>query len=1165
LNAAGTDTIMASEINNGSTDNCGVGTTVINMAIFGCANVGLNVVTLTVTDVNGNTSTCNANVTVRDVTAPVANCQNITLNLNASGTGNITAAQVNNSSTDACGIGPLSLSANTFGCAQVGNNGVTLIVSDVNGNTATCNANVFVRDLVAPTAVCQNLTVNLTASGNAVVTAAQINNGSTDACGVMNLSTNVSGFGCPQVGSNNAVLTVTDVNGNTATCSATILIQDVTPPSATCQPVTINLNASGVGTVTGAQVNNNSTDACGIGTLAVSPGSFGCNNVGANTVTLTVTDVNNNTATCTAAVTVVDVVAPTAVCQNLTVNLNASGAGTITAAQLNNGSADACGIGGLSASMTSFDCSNVGSSSVTLTVTDVNGNTATCSATVLVRDLVAPVAICQNVTAYLSNTGTVFVNTNSINNGSSDACGISSFSLNTSSFSCPQIGSNMVTLSVTDVNNNTSTCTASVQVLDSVRPIVACQPWTVFLNAQGAATVTPQDIALSNSDNCGVPTLSLSTTTFGCNNLGNNTVVLTSTDGSNNASTCSAIVSVNDSLPPIINLPPPPPPSFADPLLCGANVTWTAATAGDNCSVQTLTSNYSPGDLFPIGNTMVIYTATDIQGNVTIDSFMVTVDPTPIAMVTSSPVLGCGFNLACASDTNATATVSVTGGCLPYGYLWSTGDTTQMVSNLGPGTYWVTVTDGRQVMQVDSITIIAPSPLQVMLTGDTVVCDGLSDGNLQAMVTGGQACLPYSYQWSNGGTQSSIAGLDDGTYIVTVTDNLGCSMTDTASLAFGALPVLELGNDTLLCPGAILLFEAPSIYASYLWNDGSTNSTILITQTGTYILEVWTAQGCTDNDTILFDEHFVDYDIITPMSSLTICDGDTLNLVGDSGLTGYDWSTGDTTSSTIVAGFGGLISLEATDSNGCHTEDSVMVNYAPIATPNPIIVPGPNAVLCDGGTLQLDVQLGYFSYDWSTGANTQSITISSPGVYDVTVSNGFGCTKASAPVSVTVGQLPTPTIIVGTTTLSTGAYASYQWMLNGNPILGAILQEHTPVVTGDYSVMVTDSNGCTGTSAPVFFNAVGVADQVDDLQGLQIYPNPTSGIVNLRTLNPIDWPIEVEVWDMFGQRVKKFNMAHLMDVTVFDLSDLAAAPYMMKITTLQRNRTLQATFRVVID
>jgi hypothetical protein len=66
-------------------------------------------------------------------------------------------------------------------------------------------------------------------------------------------------------------------------------------------------------------------------------------------------------------------------------------------------------------------------------------------------------------------------------------------------------------------------------------------------------------------------------------------------------------------------------------------------------------------------------------------------------------------------------------------------------------------------------------------------------------------------------------------------------------------------------------------------------------------------------------------------------------------------------------------------------------------------------------------------------------------------------------------------------------------------------------------------------------------------------------------LSPIDWPIDIEIWDVVGQKVKVYNMAHLMDVAAFDLNDLAAGPYLMKVTTYRRNKTHQAVIRFVLQ
>src|SRR5690606_28506070 len=139
----------------GSTDACGIASTSIDITAFTCADVGPNTVTLTVTDNNGNTSTCTTIVTVVDNVAPVANCAApFTIQLDANGDASITVADIENGSSDACGIASTSIDITAFTCADVGPNTVTLTVTDVNGNISTCTTIVTVEDNVAPVANC---------------------------------------------------------------------------------------------------------------------------------------------------------------------------------------------------------------------------------------------------------------------------------------------------------------------------------------------------------------------------------------------------------------------------------------------------------------------------------------------------------------------------------------------------------------------------------------------------------------------------------------------------------------------------------------------------------------------------------------------------------------------------------------------------------------------------------------------------------------------------------------------------------------------------------------------------------------------------------------------------------------------------------------------------
>ena len=394
LDEQGAATITPAQVNGGSTDNCSIPANgySLSKSSFNCSNTGTNTVVLTVTDAHGNSASAEAIVTVEDKTGPTVVTQDITVQLDAAGQASVTAAQINNGSSDACGIASVSLSKTSFDCSNIGANTVTLTVTDTKGNVASGTATVTVQDNLAPTTLAQNITVPLDATGNVRITPGQVNNGSTDNCTIASVTLSKSDFDCSNVGANVVTLTVTDVNGNVGTATATVTVEDQTAPVVVTKNITVQLDAAGTATITPAQVNNGSSDVCGIRSMTLSKSAFTCSNVGTNTVTLVVVDNNGNTASATATVTVEDKTAPVVSTRNIRVAL-VNGVVAITAAQIDNGSSDACGIATRTLSKTSFNCGELGSHTVTLTVTDVNGNTSTGTATVTVEGVIPTPAI----------------------------------------------------------------------------------------------------------------------------------------------------------------------------------------------------------------------------------------------------------------------------------------------------------------------------------------------------------------------------------------------------------------------------------------------------------------------------------------------------------------------------------------------------------------------------------------------------------------------------------------------------------------------------------------------------------------------------------------------------------------------------------------------------
>ena len=633
LDARGQATITPAQIDNGSRDACGIADLSVDLTELTCSNVGANPVVLTVTDNNGNSSTANAVVTVEDNVPPIAIAQEITVQLDAAGQATITPAQIDNGSSDNCEIETRTLDITSFTCANVGANPVVLTLTDVNGNSTTANAVVTVEDKVAPSAIAQNLTVQLDAFGQASISAAQIDNGSSDACGIDSLTLDVTAFTCSNVGANPVILTVTDVNGNISTANTVVTIEDNVPPIASAQDITVQLDVAGQATITPAQIDSGSSDNCAIESLTLDVTSFSCANVGLNTVTLTVTDVNGNSSTVTAEVTVEDNVPPVAVVQNIIIQLDADGNASITPTDIDNGSNDACGIASLSLDATAFTCSNVGANPVVLTVTDVNGNSTTANAVVTVEDKVAPIAIAQNLTVQLDALGQASISAAQIDNGSNDACGIDSLTLDVTAFTCSNVGANPVILTVTDVNRNSSMVTAEVTVEDNVPPATLVQNLTVQLDAEGNALITPADIDNGSNDACGIADLSLDITEFTCSNVGANPVVITVTDNNGNSATANAIVTVEDNVPPIALAK-----DITVQLDAAGNVSITAAQvdngSNDACGIASLRLDVTAFACSNVGPNPIVLTVTDANGNASTANAVVTVEDnvTPVAL-----------------------------------------------------------------------------------------------------------------------------------------------------------------------------------------------------------------------------------------------------------------------------------------------------------------------------------------------------------------------------------------------------------------------------------------------------------------------------------------------------------------------------------------------------
>ncbi|PQB04792.1 hypothetical protein BST85_07695 [Aureitalea marina] len=338
---------------------------------------------------------------------PVAVCQDITIQLDAAGNATIVAADIDGGSTDIEDGVPVSLVASqtAFTCADVGANSVTLTVTDSGGLTDMCTATVTVEDNVAPvlSPVADGaFTVILDGSGSGTITYADVTTAAaTDACGIASEGlvggTPDIAVDCSDIGTVTVTIEATDANGNQTTADIDVNVVDDLPPAIACpMDVTASVEAGTCGaTVTFADAV--AIDACGLASViqTAGPASGTVFPVGTTFIEFTATDNGGNVSTCSFNITVVDDEDPVAVCQDITVELDpVTGMAMITPMDVDGGSSDNCSIDTMTLDIDTFDCSNIGANTVTLTVTDPSGNSAQCTATVTIEDNTAPNIVC---------------------------------------------------------------------------------------------------------------------------------------------------------------------------------------------------------------------------------------------------------------------------------------------------------------------------------------------------------------------------------------------------------------------------------------------------------------------------------------------------------------------------------------------------------------------------------------------------------------------------------------------------------------------------------------------------------------------------------------------------------------------------------------------------
>jgi hypothetical protein len=588
-------------------DNCGI-LSVTNNAPENFP-LGSSTVVWTIVDVNGNESTAEQIVIVADEELPLITAPadiTIRIDTDQDAASNVALGQPNVS--DNCGVASLTNNApNVF---PLGLTVVTWTVTDNSGNTSTATQNVTVTREVLPT-ITAPAAINVdTDTGDCFATLADLGTPSVTgedipADGISNDAPETF-----PIGTTTVTWTVRDGNGNTATATQQVTVTDrelptIAAPSAvqtstgttSCDAVDVALGQPTVSDNCGiASVTNNAPDTYPLGTT---------------TVTWTVTDNNGNVSTATQTVTVVDeqdplVTAPS----DVTIQI-APDADNATGVALGDAQAsDNCGVASVTNNApTTFP---IGTTVVTWTVTDNSGNTSTATQNVTVTREVLPTITAPAAINVDANAGDCFatladLGTPSVTGEDIPADGISNDAPETF-----PVGTTTVTWTVRDGNGNTATATQQVTVTDRELPAITAP--SAVQTSTGTTSCDAVDVALGQptiSDNCGIA--SVTNDAPETYSLGTTTVTWTVTDNNGNVSTATQTVTVVDEQDPLVNAPDDVTIQIAPDADSATGVALGEAQVSDNCGIQSLT-NDAPNE-FPIGLTVVTWTATDNSGN----------------------------------------------------------------------------------------------------------------------------------------------------------------------------------------------------------------------------------------------------------------------------------------------------------------------------------------------------------------------------------------------------------------------------------------------------------------------------------------------------------------------------------------------------------------------
>ncbi len=852
-------------------------------------------------------------------------------------------------------------------------------------------------------------------------------------------------------------VTLTDASGFNTTASSTL-----TQPTAVSATISSQVNVLCNGASTGSATVS-ATGGTGTKTYLWSNSATGATATGlaAGSYTVTATDANGCTSTATVTIT-----QPTAASTTISsqTNVLCNGASTGAAAASTSGGATPYSYvwsnGATTASITGLAAGTYG-----VTATDANGCTSTASVTITQPTaIVIPTLTSLNITC------------NGLSNGTLTAVpsgGVSPYTYAWSNASTSATATGLAvgtfTVTVTDANGCTQTKSKAITQPTAVSASISSQT-NVACNGGSTGSATATSTGGTGTKTYAWSASAGSVTTATATGLAAGSYTVTATD----ANGCTSTATVTITQPTAVSA------SIASQVnvTCngGSNGSATAAsTGGTGTKTYAWSNGAAVATATGLASGSYTVTATDANGCSSTASVTITQPVAATTTITSQT------NVLCNGASTGAATASTTGGTSPYTFVWSNAATGATVTGLAAGTYGVTSTDANGCTSTASVTITQPTAIVIpTLTSVTITCNGLSNGTLTAVPSGGVS--PYTYAWSNASTGATATGLAVGTFTVTVTDANGCTQTSSKAMTQPTAVSASIASQVnVSCNGgangsATAASTGGTGTVTYLWSNTATGATATGLAAGSYTVTATDANGCTSIATATITEPTVLVASSVVDSNVT-CNGfsnggATASATGGVSPYTYAWSNAATTAS-ITGVAAGNYAVTITDANGCSNTTSVVVSQSVVLSSsvsidsnvscNGLSNGGANAIAV-GGTAP-------YTYTWNTTATTAIITGVTAGTYTVTITDANGCSSIATDTVFEPAILVSTSIVDsnvtcnglvngGASATAVGGTTPYTYAWSNAATTAAV----TGLVAGTYSVTISDANGCTSVS-----------------------------------------------------------------------------------------------------